>query len=517
MFNNGTGPITIVAGTATVTGETTISVGSVGGILYSAAGTKAYVGNSSGPTYQEVSDPNVSQTNYQIARTSSDVLVELTTDLTAPRTFLLPSAPAEGDLVRVYRNAGGFFDWTNSTTGTALGYRNDYAAFQRASSAWKRIETRGRAGVRRENVSRDLTLADNGATIAVIGTATYTLPLAVGQSTGWRVTLEQRGVGYVTLAARPGGLTQVGSGILQTTYDGDALIIEALGSAEVKVAHRPVETAALAISGTSLFTSSTAGRPRRTTATGAVTFQLDNSAPVGASGLLIKGPGDITVQLAANVEYGQEGANFSLSLETDNFQCQGIMGWEVVSFDGTTRKYLITGQTSLTFADPIELGADTSGVLPLDQGGTGVAAADNAALLTGIGGLPTSGGTMTGAITMGGQNLTNVGRIDATTSVSRAVSISNASYTLLATDNGSILTFGFVGTTTVTVPAANTLAPNANQGFAVLLIATGGAVTIDGPGATNVTVRNGYFGTVVARNGGSIRAAEGAQAVLITS
>ena len=176
VFNAGTGPITIVAGTATVTGETTISVGSVGGILYSAAGTKAYVGNSSGPTYQEVNDPNVLQTNYQIARTSSDILVELTTDLNAPgRTFLLPPTPAEGDLVRVYRNAGGFYDWTNSTTGTALGYRNDYAAFQRASGAWKRIETRGRAGVRRENASRDLTLADNGATIAVTGTAIYNL------------------------------------------------------------------------------------------------------------------------------------------------------------------------------------------------------------------------------------------------------------------------------------------------------------------------------------------------------
>ena len=70
------------------------------------------------------------------------------------------------------------------------------------------------------------------------------------------MTLEQRGVGYVTLAALAGGLTQVGSARLTTTYDGDALIIEALGSAEVKVAHRPVETAALAISGTSLFTSS---------------------------------------------------------------------------------------------------------------------------------------------------------------------------------------------------------------------------------------------------------------------
>ena len=181
VFNNGTGPITIVAGTATVTGETTIAVGSVGGIL-SAAGTKAYVGNSSGPTYQEVSDPNVLQTNYQIARTSSDVLVELTTDLTAPRTFLLPTTPAEGDLVRVYRNAGGFFDWTNTTTGTALGYRNDYAAFQRSGSAWKGIETRGRAGVRRENVGKGaLACRQRGATIAVAGTATYTLRCPIRQ------------------------------------------------------------------------------------------------------------------------------------------------------------------------------------------------------------------------------------------------------------------------------------------------------------------------------------------------
>ena len=97
----------------------------------------------------------------------------------------------------------------------------------------------------------------------------------------------------------------------------------------------------------------------------------------------------------------------------------------------------------------------------------------------------------------------------------RRVSIPAGSYTLLATDNGSILTFA--GVSTLNVPAANTLAPNANQGFAVLLIATGGAVTIDGPGPTNVvTVRDGYFGTVVARNGGGIRAAEGAQAVLIS-
>ena len=104
-------------------------------------------------------------------------------------------------------------------------------------------------------------------------------------------------------------------------------------------------------------------------------------------------------------------------------------------------------------------------MLPLNQGGTGLTAADNAALLTGIGGLPKAGGTMTGAIAMGGQNLTNVGRIDATTSVPRAVSISTGSYTLLATDNGSILTFGFSGATTVTVPAANTLAPNAQPGI----------------------------------------------------
>ena len=136
------------------------------------------------------------------------------------------------------------------------------------------------------------------------------------------------------------------------------------------------------------------------TATNPVGFTLDNVAPVGASGMLIKGVGDINVTVAANVEYGQAGSTYD---ETASFECLGIMSWEVVAFDGTTRKYLITGQTDLAFADPIVLGTDTSGVLPLGQGGTGLTAADNAALLTGIGGLPTAGGTMTGAIAMGGQ------------------------------------------------------------------------------------------------------------------
>ena len=353
--------------------------------------------------------------------------------------------------MRVYRNAGGFHDWTNSTTGTALGYRNDYAAFQRASGAWKRIETRGRAGVRRENVSRDLTPADNGATIAVIGTATYTLPLAVGQSTGWRVTLEQRGVGYVTLAALAGG-THSGRqqhladhlrwrcadhrGARQRGGEGRAPAGRDRGAGDQwdLVVHEG---------------SQRAGRDC-STATGAVTFQLDNLAPVGASGLLIKGARRHHREPRAQRRVRPAGRRLQRrrpDLLTDNFRMPGHdgLGGHGARHHGqpTIRKYLITGQTSLAFADPIELGTDTSGVLPLNQGGTGLTAADNAALLTGIGGLPTAGGTMTGAIAMGGQNLTNVGRIDATTSVPRAVSMIPAGpYTLLATDNGSILTFG---------------------------------------------------------------------------
>ena len=128
-----------------------------------------------------------------------------------------------------------------------------------------------------------------------------------------------------------------------------------------------------------MFTSSTAGRPRRSTATTPVIFQLDNIAPVGASGLLIKGSQDIEVQLAANVRYGQEGDDFSngSSLPSANFDCQGVMGWEVMAVDTSVspnlRKYLITGQTSLSLADPINLETgDVDGVLPEGKGGTGL-------------------------------------------------------------------------------------------------------------------------------------------------
>ena len=159
---------------------------------------------------------------------------------------------------------------------------------------------------------------------------------------------------------------------MQTTYDGDALVVEALGNSQVKVSHRPVETAALALASTatSLLTHSTAGRPRRTTAAGLTTFQLDATAPVGASGLLIKGPGDINVECASGVEYGQEGDDFSaVELLTDDFECQGVMGWEVVA----PNRYLITGQTSLSLADPFDLETgDITGVLQPVKGGTGV-------------------------------------------------------------------------------------------------------------------------------------------------
>ena len=169
---------------------------------------------------------------------------------------------------------------------------------------------------------------------------------------------------------------QVGSALLQTTYDGDALVIEALGSsgtiAQVKVSHRPVETAALALAptATSLLTSTTAGRPRRTTAAGLTTFHLDVTAPVGASGLLIKGPGDINVMCDGSCRVRPGGRRLQRPpLLTDDFDCQGVMGWEVVA----PNRYLITGQTSLSLADPLDLETgDIIGVLQPVKGGTGV-------------------------------------------------------------------------------------------------------------------------------------------------
>ena len=376
VFNNGTGPITIAAGTATVTGETTISVGSVGGILYSAAGTKAYVGNSSGPTYQEVSEPNVSQTNYQIARTSSDILVELTTDLTAPRTFLLPTTPAEGDLVRVYRNAGGFFDWTNSTTGTALGYRNDYAAFQRACSAWKRIETRGRAGAptgecRQGALARRQRRDDRGHGGCDLHPAADRRP--VDRVAGYARAAGRR-LRYARCTpwrAHPGRQQHPADHLRRRRADH-----RSVRQLEVKVSHRPVETAALPTS-RDFAVHQLYRRP-------AADQHGDRRGhlPAGQHGpgrrqrSVDQGPRDIEVPLAPNVEYGQEGANFSNGSSClRNFECQGMMGWEVMAFDTVThlRKYLITGQTSLSLADPINLETgDVDGVLPEGKGGTGL-------------------------------------------------------------------------------------------------------------------------------------------------
>ena len=88
------------------------------------------------PSYQAVTAA-AAQAGYAITRTSRDILVELTQDLTAAATFTLPASPIDGDIVRVVRNADGFFDFSNAATSTTLGRRNDYVIFQRGSGLWK--------------------------------------------------------------------------------------------------------------------------------------------------------------------------------------------------------------------------------------------------------------------------------------------------------------------------------------------------------------------------------------------
>ena len=335
------------------------------------------------PAYQPVTATQA-ENGYQILRTSADVTVELVENLNNSGTFALPATGlVEGDIVRVFRTGRGTANWTNSDSalGGVLTYRHDFVQFQRSGGAWKKFELGKNPGVRRETTGKTLSASDNGSRLVATAAATYILPLNVGNATGWQVTLEQRGTNaYVTLVLDTdtgggginGPLTQVGSALLQTTYDGDALLVEALGGGppQVKVSHKPVETAALATSATSLATSTTAGRPRRTTAAVLTTFHLDVTAPVGASGLLIKGPGDINVTCDGAVEYGQEGDDFSgPPLLTDDFECQGVMGWEVVA----PSRYLITGQTSLALADPLDLETgDITGILQPTKGGTGV-------------------------------------------------------------------------------------------------------------------------------------------------
>jgi hypothetical protein len=191
-------------------------------------------------TYQTVNEAALAAASraYTITRTSPHIRVELlnSVGLSADSTWVLPTSPQQGDLVEVLRSTGGFFDWTNPLTGTVLGYRGDFVSLLYSGGAWHRVELRGRSGARRESVSRDLTLADNGAVISAVGTGVvFNVPLALGQSTGWScelVQVDDDGVITVTLAA---GLTKIGASSSGTNAVGQTLRLRALGNSEVMV------------------------------------------------------------------------------------------------------------------------------------------------------------------------------------------------------------------------------------------------------------------------------------------
>jgi hypothetical protein len=438
------------------------------------------------PTYQAVTRVAAEQVpnGFVINRTSSNIRVELTEDLQAGGVFTLPSAPVEGDVVEVVRNAGGFFDWTNALTSTTLGYRERYAKFLYSGGTWKKIVLRGRAGIRRESTAtRALAPDDSGATIVTTAACDYTLPDTVGSSTGFEVTIEQRGPSaYATLL--PGaGLTRVGSSTLQTTYDGDALIVKAIGSSQVLVYHRAVETAPLETSSTAFGTATSAGRPRLSTATAPVNFSLDFNVLEGASGTLISGPQPVNVVCATDVEYGQAGddfLDFGAQLSTSNFAVLGVMTWTLVKIGPAPdfiKRYLILGQTSLAFTDPIDLAGDVTGVLPEVHGGTGgtsLAANPTFAALTTTANnaLPKAGGTVTGPVNFAGRVTTNE---QVPANVTRLLPT-----TVQSSDNGKVFIYSAGGV--LTVPPTATLVPNPNEIFMAPLfnVSTTTALTIRG-------------------------------------
>ena len=441
------------------------------------------------PTYQPVTrvEAELSPNGFVINRTSANIRVELTEDLQAPGFFTLPASPVEGDMIEVVRNAGGFFDWTNALTSTTLGYRERYAKFLWSAGAWKRIVLRGRAGIRRESTAtRTLILDDSGATIATTAACTYTLPDTVGSSTGFELTIEQRGLSAFATLSLGAGLTQVGSSPLQTTYDGDAITIKAIGSSQVLVYHRAVETAPLETASTSFGTGTTAGRPRLSTATAPVSFTLDFNVPLGASGTLISGVQPVTVACPTDVEYGQAGddfLDFGNPLSTSNFDVLGVMTWSLVAIDPVdpfTRRYLILGQTSLAFTDPIDLGSDVTGVLPEVNGGTGGTSLAANPTITSIAttanaALPKAGGLVTGATTFSGRLKTQeqvIGYVSRAP-VSGAVTVQQA-------DNGKVFIYGL--TLSLTVPKTNTLVPNPDEVFMtpIFNVSSGNNVTVSG-------------------------------------
>jgi len=85
-------------------------------------------------------------------------------------------------------------------------------------------------------------------------------------------------------------------------------------------------------------------------------------------------------------------------------------------------------------------------------------------------------------------------------------------FSLAAADSGGLKVC--TAAITVTVPSAATLAPNSGDFFSVTIYASSGAVTLDGPGATNLALAEGDIAFVFARNGGAIVAGKAPVTVL---
>ncbi len=261
-------------------------------------------------------------------------------------------------------------------------------------------------------------------------------------------------------------------------------------------------------SATALNTTNTIGAPRWSTANSPVTFTLDDAAPLGASGTIIQGSQDITVVCAtADVLYGQPGDDFTGALSNTAFQCQGVMAWEVVEAVGSTRKYLIIGQTSLSFTDKINLATDVEGILPQANGGTNSTAVANNATVVAIkatadGALSrTAGGAVSGDTTFSGRLKTQEQVVGY---VSRA--LVSGGTTIAQSDNGKVFIYGL--TVTLTVPKTNTLVQVADEVFM--------APIFNVSAGNNVTVTGGLGTVVIGPKGcGMLMGLHGAITVLV--
>lgn len=189
------------------------------------------------PTFRQVTAAEV-QAGVTLTQTADYMLVELAEDLSAAGSITLPAAGLRGLIVKISRKGGGFFDLTETVTGTKLAYKGDYVTFLRGGTTWRTIESQanGRTGVRRRGAgSYNGDILESRTVQVFTAAASYDVGDALGANTGFEVTLLQRGTGVVT-ATLGGGLTKVpASAALATNGDGSALHIIVIGSSQVWV------------------------------------------------------------------------------------------------------------------------------------------------------------------------------------------------------------------------------------------------------------------------------------------